>query len=326
MRSLLQMDVSRISLRSQFHRWGAACLLGAAPLLRAAETCATGRPLRPFYVIGHGANTLPQAADYLSAGANALEVDVNVRAGPSDALCIGHGPDVGIGAASKTHSIPIADYLVGLHQLARTNSLALVYFDCKTLAATPEHGAALLQDIRKYLAGPEADHVEVTVLISVGKLKEKAIFADITRGLGSREGLMVDGFSDPAAVTGYFTGEQVTNQAFCDGIVPMNPVLSQFLIFHSVHKACALRNREHHIRFVGTWSVNNPWCMRQYIKMGVDGIVVDRGPVWYNFCLANWGHGLRSLTKIVRTRGARLGIRLATPADNPFAASPPANP
>jgi hypothetical protein len=90
-------------------------------------------------------------------------------------------------------------------------------------------------------------------------------------------------------------------------------------VLHAVRKACRLRDQEHRLRFAGTWSVNNPWCMQQYIRMGVDGIAVDRGPVWYNFCWFNWGHGLRSLTHMVQVRGRQLGIRLATPADNVFA-------
>jgi len=303
--------------------WWAGCLACTLTTLQAADVRGASRPLRSFYIIGHGANTLERARQYLAAGANALEVDLNVMAGDTNALCIGHGPDVGTGAAKREHSTPLPDYLKGLHQLARTNNLALVYFDCKVPAESPEHGATLLEDIRKYLVGSGADHLEVTVFVSVGKLKEKAMFTDIAGRLGPREGLMVDGYSDPGAVGRYFASQHVTNQAFCDGIVPGNPFLSQFLILHSVRKACSLRNREHRIRFVGTWSVNNPWCMQHYIKMGVDGIVVDRSPVWYNFCFFNGGHGLRSLTSIVRLRGPQLGIRLATPADNPFAPADP---
>ena len=65
---------------------------------------------RPFYIIGHGANTLKKADDYLAGGANALEIDVNVSAGQPNALCIGHGPDLGTGAAKK-NSMRLADFL-----------------------------------------------------------------------------------------------------------------------------------------------------------------------------------------------------------------------
>ena len=253
-------------------------------------------------------------------------MDVNLLAGQTNVLCIGHGPNVGTGAAGKHHSVPLADFLQGLHELARTNShFCLVYFDCKTLAATPELGATLLGDIRTNLTGSGADHVDLNVIISVGKPKDKAMFANIAGQLGPREGLMVDGYSDPVAVSGFFTGSMVTNQAFCDGIVPWNPFLSQFAAYGAVRRACQLRDEQHQIRFVGTWVVNDPWLMTRYIKMGVDGILVDRRLVWYNFCWANLGNGLHSLTKLVRDQGTKLGIRPAIRADNPFAIHGPAS-
>jgi hypothetical protein len=130
---------------------------------------------------------------------------------------------------------------------------------------------------------------------------------------------MVDGYSDPVAVSGFFAGSKVTNQAFGDGMVPWNPCLSQFAAYGAIRQACQLRDEQHQIRFVGTWVVNNPWLMTKYIKLGVDGILVDRRCVWYNFCWANLGNGLRSLTRLVRDQGTKLGIRPANRADNPFA-------
>jgi hypothetical protein len=292
--------------------------LATVQTVQGAETNSLAGALRPFYLIGHGANTLAAAREYIDSGANGLEVDVNLLAGQTNVLCIGHGPDVGTGAAGKHHSVPLADFLQGLHGLARTNShFCLVYFDCKTLATTPELGMSLLGSIRKNLIGSGADRVDLNVIIAVGKLKKKAMFANIADQLGPREGLMVDDYSDPVAVSAFFAGSKVTNQAFCDGIVPLNPFLSQFA-------ACQLRDEQHQIRFVGTWVVNNPWLMTKYIKMGVDGILVDRRCVWYNFCWANLGNGLRSLTRLVRDHGKKLGIRPANRADNPFAIHAPA--
>ena len=290
--------------------------------VQGAETNSLAGTPRPFYLIGHGADTLAAAREYIGSGANGLEVDVNVLAGQTNVLCIGHGPDVGTGAAGKNHSVPLADFLRGLHGLARTNShFCLVYFDCKPLTATPELGRTLLDAIRTHLTGIGADRVDLNVIISVGKLKQKAIFANIAGQLGPREALLVSGCSDPVAVSAFFAGSRVTNQAFCDGIVPLNPFLSRFSVCDAVKRACRLRDEQHQIRFVGTWVVNDPWLMTKYIKMGVDGILVDRRRVWYNF---SWANGLRSLTRLVRDRGTKLGIRQANRADNPFAIHGPA--
>lgn len=305
----------------------AALLLGVLALnsgcidaAQGAETNHAAASLRPVYLIGHGANTLTASREYLEAGANGLEVDVNTLAGQTDVLCIGHGPDVGTGAAAKHHSVPLADFLQGLRALARSHpDFCLVYFDCKTLTATPELGQQLLEAIRTHLTGSGPDHLDLNVLISVGKLKQKAMFAKIASQLGPREGLMVDGYSDPVAVGAFFAASNITHRAFCDGIVPLNPLLAQFEVYGSVRQACRLRDQQQQFQFVGTWVVNNPWLLSKYLRMGVDGIVVDRRLAWYNFCWANWGNGLRSLTWLVRIRGTGLGIRPATRADNPFA-------
>jgi hypothetical protein len=247
---------------------------------------------------------------------------VNISAGDTNALCIGHGPRMGTGAAGDS-STPLTNFLQGLHELALTHTnFCLVYFDCKSLAATPELGEHLLGDIRKYLAGSGADQVAMNVLISVGTLKDKAIFANIAGQLGSREGLMVDGVSNPVEVSEFFEESKVLNQAFFDGVVPFNTCLGHFAIGAAVKQACKLRDQDHKIRFVGTWTVNNPLLMTRFIKMGVDAIVVDRAFVWYNFSWANLGNGLRSLTGMVRSRGAKLGIRSPNRDDNPFQIHP----
>ena len=295
-------------------------LLALAPAVFGAATNSLSKPLRPFYIIAHGANTLAKARDCLAAGANALEIDVNELADATNELCIGHGPDMGSGATQKAEAIPLAEFLDGLHALAQADeNFRLVYFDCKTLAATPEHGEQLLTAIREHLNGTNADRVDLVTLISVGKPRDKAMFARIAGQLGSREGVMIDGYSDPVTVSGIFADAHIANQAFCDGIVPVNTFLNMFLIHGAVKLACRMRDELHQIRFVGTWSVNNPVLLQHYIKMGVDGIVTDEHAQWYNFSVENAGHGLRSLNRLVRDEGTALGVRAATRADNPFA-------
>ena len=318
--------MNRVLLRCLFHlplvlpAAGWLFLEAGVATVQGAETNNLAGMPRPFYLIGHGADTPAAAREYIGSGANGIEVDVDVLAGQTNVLCIAHGPALGKGPAGKNHSAPLADFLRGLHELARTNNhFCLVYFDCKTLTATPELGMTLLGNIRTHLIGSGVDRGDLDVIISVGKLKDKAIFTDIAGQLGPHEALLVSGCSDPVAVSAFFVGSSVTNQAFCDGIVPLNPFLSWFLVHGSVRQACQMRDEQHQIRFVGTWVVNDPWLMTKYIKMGVDGILVDRRRVWYNFSSTSLRSGLRSLTRLVRDQGTNLGIRPANRADNPFA-------
>src|SRR5262249_13355849 len=108
----------------------------------------SGNPPRPFYIIGHGSNSIPLAREYLASGANALEADVNVYRSRPNQLCVDHGPKLTEGRGSD-NATALVEYLTELHSLARENQdFALVYFDCNPPAATAEHGAALIEAIR----------------------------------------------------------------------------------------------------------------------------------------------------------------------------------
>lgn len=293
-------------------------ITGCMAPIWAMETNGAAARLRPFYVIGHGAETPAVAEEYMLLGANGIECDVNVFAGRTNTLCIGHGPCLGTGPAG-TKAVPLRDFLTGLHDLARVHTnFCLVYFDCKSLAARPELGRQLLAAIRTCLEGQGGDYLPLNAIISVGTLKDKAIFYDIANDLGPREGIMVDGYSRPGEVAAFFDSTKAANRCFSDGTVPFNSFLSHFEIFWALKKACRMRNRDHAFCFVGTWTVNNPVLMKRFIRLGVDGILSDRKFLWYNFSWENIGHGLRSLARIVKKDGPRLGIRLATQGDNPF--------
>ena len=99
-----------------------------------------GQPLngsspRPFYVFGHNPNTIDDARAALSAGANALEPDVQI--GASGDLVVAHD-------AYQSGKISLVDYLVRLRDLAFEYPLALVVFDVKSEAATKDRGLEIL--------------------------------------------------------------------------------------------------------------------------------------------------------------------------------------
>ena len=294
------------------------CIGSSVGAVRGEETNGVARPLRPFYIIGHHADTLSDAKAYLDEGANALEIDVNILPGRPNVLCIAHGPDLRKGPG-KPDSPPLADYLKALHALARTHTnFCLVFFDCKPLAITPEGGVILLEDIRRHLVGSGDDRMDVNALISVGSVRQKAIFSNISGKLGPHEGAIVSGESNPARVSAFLTSLNVQNQAYGDGAGFFSTCLGHFKVWFDVKQACQLRDEYHEIRFVDTWTMSNPHLIIKYIKVGLDGVMVDRKFHPYNFSWANLGNALHSATRLVHDKGTALGIRLANRNDNPF--------
>jgi hypothetical protein len=275
---------------------------------------AIGR-LRPFYIIGHDPDRIQDVKSYLSEGANAIEPDVNVYKSRPNELCIDHGPEISVGP-SPDDSPSLVQYLTDLRGVAeKYPQLALVYFDCKQLVATAQHGVTLINAIRTHLVGSGKDRLDLNVIISVATLAEKGIFEEIKSGLRAREGLMIDFENDPVAVSATLGA---SNQCFSNGISVENSAACLFAphIRPSIARACELRAKAGKIRFVATWTVNDVGLMTQFIRIGVDGIIVDRSPPFYNR-----GIGLSGLVDLVRRQGARLGIRNATRQDNPFAVS-----
>src|SRR5580700_1524715 len=135
------------------------CLDAGMASSRGMETNRATGALRPFYVIEHEADTLAVAKEYMAMGANGIECDVNLMAGHTNGLCIGHGPWMETGRAGK-NAVPLKDFLRGLHGLARIHTnFCLVYFDCKTLVATPEFGQEIRDEIRQYLTGQGEDYL-----------------------------------------------------------------------------------------------------------------------------------------------------------------------
>ncbi len=281
-----------------------------------AESPKPAPTLRPFYILGHNADTIPEVREYLRLGANGFDIDVNVSKSNTNHLCVGHGPDLGTGG-SDTNAPPIVTFFREVHRLAREyTNLSLIYLDCKALVATPEKGHVLLEVVRNHLIGLGPDRIPLNVIITSGTVKDRAIFEAIARNLQAHETVMFDYEDHPAAVSEYFTEIGVTNQCFCNGTGVMNFAQCLFArhIRPSIQEACALRDQEHKIRLVITWTVNSPRQMTKYIKLGVDGMISEKSGHFYNP-----GKGIKSLVKLVEEHGQELGIRKATRKDDPFA-------
>lgn len=248
---------------------------------------------RPFYIVGHNPNSMAQVREALAEGANAIEPDVNVYADRPDELCISHG-------RGDDDDPSLVTFLRGLHDLAAQpgSPLALVVFDCKPAVATPAHGERLLNAIRHELTSDLA----LTIIISVGKIAEGAIFDRIGSGLGAREGAMIDAEDDPAAVATFFRNRGIAHACYGNGISVMNSIVGPFYR-RTIEQACMLKAAQFEPRFVYAWSVNDDDEIREYLRIGADGLITDN---------------VRKLRAIVEAPEFAGVCRVAQRADNPL--------
>lgn len=253
---------------------------------------------RPFYVLAHNPNSIAAVRTALDTGANAIEPDVNVSADRPDELSIGERGLLGCGTGPGAPSL--TDYLTELHQVARERpELALVVFDCKPKAATPDLGARLLQAIRTLLTFD----TDLNVILSVSSLAHTAIFERIRHDLRPREGLMIDQENDPVRVATFFTDAGVERQCYGNGISFLNSLLGPN-VRPSLERACELRAATSAPRFAYAWTVDEPGLMREYLRIGVDGIITNN---------------VARLRAVAAEPEFQSTIRLATRADDPLA-------
>jgi hypothetical protein len=249
--------------------------------------------LRPFYFIGHNPNTIKDVKLALAAGANAIEPDINVYSHDPSELCFSHFE------GSSDASTLIA-YLEDLHQVVLENAqLALIIFDCKHAVTNAEQGYAILSAIRNHLTYDTGIHI----ILSIGKLDEISMFDNIKNILSAREGIMIDEENDPISVSNYFKDNEVVNACYANGIsVPLKVIFGPN-IRPSIEQACALRAQTGFLKFIGVWTINTEHLKREYIRIGVDGIISD---------------DLEELNKLSKEKEFQSMIRVATRDDDPF--------
>ena len=175
----------------------------------------------PFYILGHNTNSLSDIHEALDRGANAIEVDVSAYEFDLNQLCVAHaglsGDNPGNADAPR-----FGDFLDSIKQIAQDQpQLALVVFDCKPPAATPELGPSILNTIRQRLT----NETRVNVIISVAdvtssnsyRLDGTSVFDPINQDIGPREGFMIDEIDDPVSVISFFEGKQVERACYGNG-------------------------------------------------------------------------------------------------------------
>jgi len=238
---------------------------------------------RPFYVIGHMANDASTVADFLGAGANALEMDVRFDQFGLP-LEVFHGLPCDCFRFCRART-PFAEHIAFIHKADLNAQLALLMLDLKIPKDTSQDvllksGIFLMLAIIDNLwAG---DQSPVPVVLSTSSVSAGAVFSGAKVVLERPEfqhfvpflGFEISGRNPLDKIRGMFHSLNITQHIWQgDGISNcFNPLYIPFRLKH------LLQNRDagDYMSRVYRWTVDLPMQLNLYLSMGVDAIITNK--------------------------------------------------
>ena len=245
--------------------------------------------MKPFYVIAHRVNSPDEIETHVEKGANAIELDISVDDG---VLEVSHGN-------VTNPAYEIENYFEKLVQVATDYpSLALIIFDCK-FTGYPQFALQLFNLIRSEITS----RVPLNIVLSIGRYDDRNFFLPIIEeGLTEREGLAIDEDNEPLRVINFFEEHGISNYCYGNGIATIAPGPK---VPNSILDAIKEKALRQNAKMVYVWTIRNESSFRNYLRMGVDGIMINENRI----------DNLLSVFNDVEFEDS---YRLATREDNPF--------
>uniref|UniRef100_A0A224YEW6 Sphingomyelinase n=1 Tax=Rhipicephalus zambeziensis TaxID=60191 RepID=A0A224YEW6_9ACAR len=259
-------------------------LLGAASKIRPRQ--------RPFFVIGHMANTIPEVDQFLGEGANSVEVDIEF-AKNGTVLGTHHElfPCECFRVCGKRTNIK--KFLTHIHDITAHPSsryagkMVLLFLDLKTSKVPAEYkltaGRTLAESLVKYLWNGVPEHRTMNVLLSIGYTNDQNVLKGAIKYLSQekyahlqrRIGFDVGMNAPLHDIRRMYEKMGITHHRWQgDGL--MN--CFRLLIPHNrLKKAIKERDRPGgYINKVYYWTVDLPESIAEAVRLGIDGIITNR--------------------------------------------------
>jgi hypothetical protein len=258
---------------------------------------------RPFFLIGHNTNSIEEIREGLRTGLNAFEIDVNCDA--EGALYVSH--DFVLSPPSRPDANPpeLVAFLRELHALALSPAgagIALIVLDSKVTSAA--HGLEVAHAVRTVLC---RDGVRLPVIYSVPTCEiGSTYFSEFKASLRDDEALMIDEEANAADASRFFERIGVRHGCYGNGITTLAGIgLPSPRLAAQMDSAVAFRALGN-LRLVYPWVLVEPATMREFLRIGVSGVMVDT---------PNAGR----LVEVLAEPEFEPLYRKATRADDPFA-------
>jgi glycerophosphoryl diester phosphodiesterase len=252
-----------------------------------------------FYIIGHNPNSVGAAIRCLKNGANAIEPDIRYLPVYDEKFFV---YDL---ATENPKNHTLKDYLTGLSAALNREklNLALIAFDLKPIYSKEMESDTLVymkeffDQLNEYFFNT---YTSVPVLLTVGDPSGKPLLATAKPYLKYNQAVGVDEGDMPHCVAEYFEKEQMPC-AYANGT--SSPFASPGKFKQLIKEAVALKRQTNELKLVYTWTANSLKTMRDFVNVGVDGMITDR---------------VTRLRTLIDTK-YKSSIELATANDNPFA-------
>jgi glycerophosphoryl diester phosphodiesterase len=227
---------------------------------------------RKFYIIGHNPNSARNAILCLKDGANALEPDIRYlpqyeeKFFVYDLLTLNH----------KRHTLK--HYLIELSANLNDEklNLALLAFDLKPTYSKDLESESVaymkefFDQLNQYFY---STYSPVPLLLTVGKPSAKTLLIAAKPWLTSNQAVGVDEYDSPQNVINFFTEEQMP---FTFAAGTSSPFASPLKYKSIIKDAIALKQQTKELKLVYTWTANSENTMRNFIDIGVDGMITGR--------------------------------------------------
>lgn len=227
---------------------------------------------RKFYVIGHNPNSAKNAIRCLKDGTNAIEPDIRYLPQYEEKFFV---YDL-LTLNRKRHTLK--DYLIELSANLNDEklNLALLAFDLKPIRSenTESERAVYMNEffsqLNEYFY---STYSPVPLLLTVGKPSGKQLLVEAKSFLTFNQAVGVDENDTPQNVTNFFEKEQMP---FSFAAGTSSPFASPIKFKPLIKEAIALKEQTNKLKLVYTWTANSENTMRNFIDIGVDGIITGR--------------------------------------------------
>ncbi len=227
---------------------------------------------RKFYIIGHNPNSVRAAMKCLKDGANAIEPDIRYLPVYDEKFFV---YDL---ATENPKNHTLKDYLIGLSAALNREkrNLALIAFDLKP-SYTKEMESLSLVYMKEFFSQLNEfffqTYTSVPVLLTVGDPSGKPLLATAKPYLTTNQAVGVDEGDTPASVVDFF-GKENMPCSYANGT--SSPFASPAKFKRYIKEAIELKQQANELKLVYTWTANSVKVMRDFVNLGVDGIITDR--------------------------------------------------